>query len=88
MGFGLNQTNKPTPKKIADLLDLIASILGLLSGFLVVANFIPKQISDIISPILTALFIPVCLRLKQYFGSDTEQKKIPIDKVDVVDDTK
>ena len=88
MGFGLKERGKPTPGHIDRLFDLIASLLGIIGGFMVVASFIPKWLSDIVSPVFRALLIPASLQLKKYFSVDMPegQKYVSMDKVDSMEE--
>lgn len=84
--FGPRQKANPTPSSIADICDLLAGFFGIVSGFLIVASFIPKSVSDIISPIITALLIPCCLYFKGWFGKRVSARSVPIGDVKEIQD--
>lgn len=86
MPFGPKQRGKPTPQWASDLMDLIIRILGIISGFIVVVDFIPSKVSNILSPVLTALLIPLAFELKKWFSSQTTKKKVDIKDVTVLKD--
>lgn len=86
MGFGPKNRNKPTPQWASDLMDMIIKILGIISGFLVAAGFIPQGLSDILSPVITILLIPIAFELKKWFSSRVTTQKIDISEVDVLKD--
>lgn len=89
MKFGLGQTGNPTPQRIAILFDVLASICGIVAGFVTTSAFISHNVSDIISSVLTALIIPILMVLKRFFGADIDNtKSVPIADVKVIDDTK
>jgi hypothetical protein len=67
--FGAKQLGKPTPQRVSVLADFLAGFCGILSGFITTAEFVPHKVSDIASPILTALFIPMALYVKRFFGT-------------------
>lgn len=66
--FGRKQLGRPIPESVSAIADFIAGFLGIISGFLTTAEFIPHKVSDIASPIITALFIPMALYIKRFFG--------------------
>lgn len=88
MKFGLGQTGNPTPQKIAILFDVLASICGIVAGFVTTSAFISHNISDIISSILTALVIPILMVLKRFFGVDVSGQSVPVADVKVIDEKK
>lgn len=87
MKFGVKQLSKPTPKRIENLFDLMAAILGVVAGFMDAVDFIPTNVSNVTTPVITMLLVPICLHLKRYFGV-TVPDQVPADKVEVVDDKK
>lgn len=88
MKFGLNQYSKPTPARVERFFDLIASVLGIVAGFLVAVDWVPSEASNIAAPIINILLVPVVLQLKKYFGSETQSQDIPVSQVDVIDENK
>lgn len=86
MAFGPKNRNKPTPQWASDLMDLVIKVLGIISGFLVAASFIPQQLSDILSPVITILLIPIAFEFKKWFSSRATGKKVDISEVDVIKD--
>jgi hypothetical protein len=89
MPFGLRQTNKPTPQRIALLFDLLAAACGIISGFVTTAAFISHGVSDVVSSLLTALVIPLLLLFKRFFSVDVDISKttVPIADVKVMEET-
>lgn len=81
--FGVKQVGRPVPTGIATLLDFFAGLCGIVAGFLTTAKFIPHNWSDPISTVLTALFIPVLLYMKKYFG--TQIDTLMVDAKDVTE---
>lgn len=80
--FGRKQVGKPIPQSISLIADFFIGFFGIVSGFLTVAKFIPQSWSDIITPILTALFIPLCIYIKKFFAVQIEPgTKIPVENV-------
>lgn len=90
MAFGIRETNKPTPQRIALLFDLLAAACGIVSGFVTTAAFISHTVSDVISSLLTALIIPLLLLFKRFFSVDVDDSKktVPISDVKVMEEPK
>ncbi len=70
MKFGLGQTRKPTPARMNLLFDLLVGVCGVITGFISSASFISYELSDILTPIITALIIPLLLLFKRFFGAE------------------
>lgn len=82
--FGRKQLGQPVPQSVGAIADFVAGFLGIVSGFMTTAAFVPHKVSDIVSPIITALFIPLALYVKRFFGvpmSSNEQ----VDAADVTE---
>jgi hypothetical protein len=79
--FGPSQTGKPVPQWVGQVCDFLAGLCGILSGFLTVAEFIPQQFSNIASPVLTALLIPLLLYVKRWFGVEVNTRYMETDQV-------
>lgn len=86
MAFGFKHIDKPSPHSKALLWDCIAAIAGIVAGFMVTAAFVPKEVSDVVSPILTSLFIPICMVIKRMYSVDVPQKQVPIEQVTEIKD--
>lgn len=84
--IGYDQRKKPTPGKVNDLFDFLATVLGIIASFVTTAGFISHTVSDIISPVLTGLFIPILLAGKRFIGADTTKKNIPVGDVQVLEE--
>lgn len=86
--FGSSQRNLPTPTSIANLLDAMAGIFGIIIPAL---NAAPAQLisadTSLVWTWILGLAIPILLRLKVYFGIETNQTSVPIDKVSEMDNT-
>lgn len=76
MGFGRKHMNNPTPHSIANLFDMLAGFFGILNTFLVSASFIPSNVSDPISCVLTGLAIPALLYFKRWFGKQVNETNV------------
>lgn len=79
--FGFGQIGKPTPQKWALVCEFLAGICGIIGGWMVTAAFIPNSVSNILSSILTGLGVPIFLLLKRMIGSETESKRVDVEKV-------
>lgn len=88
MKFGLNQYGKPTPQRMELLFDLLTTLTSILAGFFTAASFISHNVSDIVTSILTLLIVPSLQALKRFFGADITDKKVSIQDVKVIDDSK
>lgn len=89
ISFGSSQRNLPTPAKISNLLDTLAGIFGIMIPAL---NAAPVKVisadNALIWTWVLGLLIPILLRLKVYFGVETNQTEVPIDKVVEMDTSK
>ncbi|HYD90361.1 MAG TPA: hypothetical protein VEA37_02615 [Flavobacterium sp.] len=79
--FGPKQINNPTPNWISNFIDFIVGVLGVVSAFLTTAAFIPQNVSDITSSIISGLATPILLYIKRYFGVTTGSTIVHIDDV-------
>jgi ABC-type uncharacterized transport system permease subunit len=70
--FGRKQIGNPIPASVSSIADFLAGFLGIISGFITTAAFIPANVSNIVTPIITALFIPLALYAKKFFGAQVE----------------
>ena len=86
--FGFGQKGQPTPESVSRRMDLYVKILGVIVAFLSSAKFVPTWISDITTPVIAALVIPIILELKKFYGYETERKRVDISDVAVIDDKK
>lgn len=82
--FGRQQRGHPTPAVISNRIDFICTALGIISGWMITASYIPTTLSDIFSGVATMLLIPLLLNIKKYFGVEITEKKIPIEEVAAV----
>lgn len=79
--FGRKNINNPTPHSISKLFDALASVCGILSGFIISAKFVPSNVSDIISPVLTGLCIPLFMYFKSWFGKEVDSTTVKSEEV-------
>lgn len=79
--FGFGQVGKPTPRKWALFCEFGAGASSIIATWLVTAAYIPHTVSDVLSSILSGLFVPGFLLGKRLIGSDTEQTRVPIEEV-------
>lgn len=84
--FGYDQRKKPTPGKVNDLFDFLAAVFGIIASFVTTAAFVSHTVSDVLSPVLTGLFIPILLAAKRFVGSSTTDKDIPVGDVKVIEE--
>lgn len=82
--FGRKQLGNPVPQSVGLIADFIAGFCGIVAGFMTTAAFVPHSVSDIVSPILTALLIPTALYVKRFFGTSLPPDE-PIDPKDVAE---
>lgn len=89
ISFGSAQRNLPTPSNIANLLDTIAGIFGIMIPAL---NAAPVKVVSadnvLIWTWVLGLMIPILLRLKIYFGVETNQSSVPINQVAEIQEPK
>lgn len=85
---GYDQRKKPTPGKVNDFFDFLAAVFGIMASFATTAAFISHTVSDIVSSVLTGLFIPILLAAKRFIGSDVEVKEVPVGDVQVIEEDK
>lgn len=86
--IGYDQRKKPTPGKVNDLFDFLAAVFGIIASFTTTAAFISHSVSDIISPVLTGLCIPILLAAKRFVGSDVKATDVPVGDVQVIEEEK
>ncbi len=79
--FGSRQLKNPTPHNVSMLLDFIAGVLGIISGYVTTAAFISRDVSDVISSVISALLIPLILLAKRFFGVTEAPDEVSVDKV-------
>ncbi len=79
--FGTQQLKNPTPHNVSMLFDFLAGVCGIVAAFVTTASFIPHNVSDPISSIMTALFIPLLLLAKRFFGVSPHKDEIPAENV-------
>lgn len=84
--FGLNQRNNPTPKKVEARLEFAVKALGVVAGYLVIADWVPAQVSNILSPIISSLLMPLLLEAKKLWGVEIDKRYVPTDQVEVIDE--
>lgn len=85
MPFGPKHSNRPTPKWAANMMDMIAAVLGVVNAWLLTAEYIPHKIADIVGSLITSLLIPISLYLKNWFSSSVSDKTVDVKDVDVID---
>jgi len=69
--FGKSQLTNPTPDKVANAINIVSAISGVLVTWVSTAPFISNDISNVISSIL-GLVIALSLALKPFFGVHTD----------------
>lgn len=82
--FGINSLSKPIPAKTTKRLGVMAFILSSLSGIIGTLSFIPAGVSTNLQQILSWA-ASLCLGLIPFYGVDTTEKEIPIEKATVIE---
>lgn len=85
--FGLNQFGNPLPAKTTKRLGIIAFILSTLSSYMASADYLSAPLSSALQGLLS-LGATICLGLIPFYGVETTQKKVDIENVTVIDETK
>lgn len=83
--FGWSQRFNPTPKRAEVLIDFSCDVLSAISGFLVAVTFVPASFSNVASPIISILLVPILRRAKMLFGVEINKKTVPTEQVEVID---
>lgn len=80
MAFGKNQLSNPTPAGTSMIIDVISAVAGVLVTWILSANFIPNNISNVVGSIL-GLVILLSQALKPFFGVKITGSSVPADQV-------
>lgn len=84
MAFGKSQLKNPTPAGTALTLDIIAAIAGVMVAAVNNADFIPHDITSIISWLLGTI-VALTLAIKPFFGVKPTSSTVPIEDVGSMD---
>jgi hypothetical protein len=86
--FGRRQRHHPTPKRIEFICDLAVKIFSGVAGVLTITTLVDNEVSNLFSAIVNLILVQVLLEIKKYFGVQVPERRVPVDKVEVIDDSK
>lgn len=81
--FGLKQINKPTPAIINLRMRIIVIVGNSIMGWMPTAPFIPNNIQNIITPIMS-LGVIIFTAISPLYGVELDRKTVPVESVAAV----
>lgn len=82
--FGIRSLGKPIPAKTTRNLGISAFVLSTLSSYMASAGYIPANLSSALQG-LASFGATICLGLIPFYGVETSEKSVPIEKASVIE---
>ncbi len=85
--FGKQQLNNPTPTNVGRIMKIIIAVNSATTVWMGTADFIPSYTAKVLGSILSLVSL-LCVALEPFFGIPTTQKRVDIEDVSAMSESK